>query len=155
MLGALVLSAAVGLATSTYDYGANEYVTIAKGISPDRKYAITAHGGAETREERFHLYLTDFAKGKKIGPLEEVDQILDTGADAYCAQWSKDSQEVTIVYRIDRHEPLKVFSYHIANGRATLLKGPVDATKAETSYWGKECSDPKPSPKVFGTPLAQ
>ena len=40
-LCALVFSATSVLATSTYDYGADEYVTIEKGMSPDRKYAIT------------------------------------------------------------------------------------------------------------------
>ncbi|MEP6671550.1 MAG: hypothetical protein ABJF10_20475 [Chthoniobacter sp.] len=157
---ALVLTTStstLALATSTYEYGANEYVTIEKGLSPDRKYAITAHGGSEAREERFHIYLTDAVTGKKIGPLEEIGEFLDTGADAYCAKWSKDSDQVTIIYRIDRHEPLKVYSYHIANRRASLIKGPTDATKEQAAYWAKQCGSDNPAPpeKVFGTPLKQ
>src|SRR5258708_17965959 len=130
ILCALVLPATVALATSTYEYGADEYVTIEKGMSPDRKYAITAHSNGD----HFHIYLTDAVKGKRIGPLEEIGQFLDTGADAYCAKWSKDSQQVTIIYRISRQDPLQVYSYKIADSRATLLKRPVDATKEQTTY---------------------
>jgi len=154
-LCALAVTATVALATSSYEYGADEFVTIQSGLSPDHKYAITAHGGSESREERFHIYLTDAVTGKKIGPLEEIGEILDTGADAYCAKWSKTSDEVTIIYRIDRHEPLKVYTYHIAKRRAALLKGPVDATKEQTAYWGKQCSSGESTGKVFGTPLKQ
>jgi len=153
ILCGLFLHAGVALATSNYEYGADEYVTIEKGMSPDGKYAITAHGGGDDGYDHFHIYLTNAVSGKKIGPLEEIGQFLDTGADAYCAKWSKDSQQVTIIYRIDRHEPLKVFSYHIGNGRATLIKGPVDATKEQTDYWAKQCGgQTAPSEKVFGHP---
>ena len=55
-------------ATWNYEYGPDEYVTVAKGISPDRKIAITAHGSGELGDENFHLYLTDAGTGKKIGP---------------------------------------------------------------------------------------
>ena len=34
-------------ATWNYEYGPDEYVTVAKGISPDGKIAITAHGSGE------------------------------------------------------------------------------------------------------------
>lgn len=150
----MLLGASVALATSEYDYGPDEYVTIEKGMSPDRKYAITGHGGSETREERFHIYLTNAVTGKKIGPLEEMSEFLDTGPDAICAKWSKDSQTVTIIYRIDRHEPLRVYSYHIGDGRAKLIKGPTDATNEQTNYWGKQCGGEHPAPpeKVFGAP---
>ena len=155
LLCTLVLPATIVQATSSYDYGADEFVTIQNGLSPDHNYAITAHGGSDKREERFHIYLTDAVTGKKIGPLEEIGEFLDTGADAYCAKWSKASDEVTIIYRIDRHEPLKVYTYHIAKRRAALLKGPVDATKEQTAYWGKQCSQGESTGKVFGTPLKQ
>jgi len=93
--------------------------------------------------------------GKKIGSLEKIVEALDTGADAFCARWSKDSQQLVIIYRIDRHAPLKAVSYHITNGRARLIKGPIDVTsKEQISYWQNQCSQSKPSEKIFGTPLA-
>jgi len=141
-------------ATSNYEYGADEYVTIAKGISPDGKYAITAHGEGEYGDEHFHIFLTDAVSGKKIGPLEEIVETLDTGADAFCAKWAADSQEVTIVYRVDRHAPLKAVSYRVGNRRARLLKGPSDVQDDDelASYWQAHCSESKPSEKIFGTP---
>ena len=139
------------LATSNYQYGPNEYVTVAKGISPDKKFAITAHGEGELGDENFHIYLTDAVTGKKIGPLTEIVDALDTGAGAFAAKWAEDSHEVTIVYRIDRHEPLKAVTYQINERRARPSKGPFDVKSDElNSYWQKNCSDPKPSEKVFG-----
>ena len=99
----ILVSAASAVATSNYNYGRDEYVTIANGISPDGKYAITAHGEGDLGYDNFHIFLTDTETGKKIGPLEEIVKTLDTGAGAFCAQWSQDSQKVVIVYRIDRH----------------------------------------------------
>src|SRR5438045_3981783 len=138
-------------ATSNYQYGPNEYVTVANGISPDKKLAITAHGEGELGDENFHIYLTDAVTGKKIGPLTEIVDPLDTGAGAFAAKWAADSHEVTIVYRIDRHEPLKAVTYNIGERRARPIKGPFNV-KAEDliSYWQDNCSDPKPSEKVFG-----
>jgi hypothetical protein len=154
-LSAILVPATVALATSNYQYGPDEYVTIAKGISPNGKYAITAHGEGELGCDNFHIFLTDAVTGKKIGPLEEIVETLDTGADAFCAKWSKDSQQVVIIYRVDRHAPLKAVSYHIANGRARLIKGPIDvSSKEQISYWQNQCSQSKPSEKIFGTPLA-
>ncbi len=153
-LAAISLPATVALATSNYQYGPDEYVTIAKGISPSGKYAITAHGGGELGYDNFHIFLTDAVSGKKIGPLEEIMDTLDTGADSFCAKWSEDSQQVVIIYRVDRHAPLKAVSYHNKNGRARLIKGPVDVTsKEQIAYWQNQCSEPKPSEKIFGTPL--
>jgi hypothetical protein len=84
-------------ATWNYEYGPDEYVTVANGISPDGKIAITAHGSGELGDENFHLYLTDAGTGKKIGPLEEIKEFLDTAGNAFAAQWSSDGQQVTIV----------------------------------------------------------
>jgi len=47
LLMASLLCAGSVLATANYEYGPDEYDTIANGISPDGKYAITAHGGGE------------------------------------------------------------------------------------------------------------
>src|SRR5437762_7764394 len=62
----LILIATTALATSNYEYGADEYVTIAKGISPNRKYAITTHGSDEYGYDNFHVYLTNAVTGRRI-----------------------------------------------------------------------------------------
>jgi hypothetical protein len=36
--------------------------------------------------DHFHLYLTDAQTGRKIGPLQEIVKILDTGAGSYVAK---------------------------------------------------------------------
>ena len=113
----LVFAVTVALGTSNYNYGADEYVTTIKGTSPDGHYAITAHGGGDLGYDHFHIFLTNAITGRKIGPLEEITGTLDTGADAFCARWSEDSQSVLIIYRIDRHAPLKAVSYHIGNAK--------------------------------------
>jgi hypothetical protein len=154
-LAVFLLEATVALATDIYQYGADEYVTIAQGISPGGKYAITAHGEGEYGYDNFHIFLTEAVSGKKIGPLQEIRETLDTGAAAFCAKWSKDSRQVTIVYRVDRHAPLKAVSYDVSNGRARPIKGPFDVTNNELlSYWQKQCSESKPSEKIFGTSRA-
>lgn len=138
-------------ATSNYEYGTDEYVTIADGIAPNGKYAITTHGGGPYGYEHFHVYLTDAVTGRKVGPLEKITETLDTGAGAFCAYWTLDSGQVTITYRISRHEPLKVVSYRIANRHAYLITGPDNATDEQTKYWGAQCSTSQPSERVFGT----
>src|SRR4051812_48416959 len=130
-LCALFISATAALATANYHYGADEYVTVASGLSPDGKYAITAHGEGEIGYDHFHIFLTDAVSGKKIGPLEEIVDNLDTAADAIVAKWSKDSKTVTIVYRVDRHQPLKAITYNIGERRARRLKGPFNVTSID------------------------
>ena len=149
----VLLAVSSAWATSNYQYGADEYVTVSNGISPDGKFAITAHGSGEFGDENFHIYLTDVITGKKIGALEEIKDPLDTGADAFAAKWSSDSQQVTIIYRVDRHTPLKAVSYRIADRRATPIKGPFDVKDGELGkYWQKYGSGNGKSPKIFGTP---
>ena len=111
------------LATSNREYGPNEYVVIDGGLSPDGKYSIAAHGEGELGYDNFHIYLMNAITGKKIGPLEEIRETLDTGADAFYAKWSAHSTEVSIRYRIDRREALEV-RYRIGKGRAYLIQGP-------------------------------
>lgn len=153
-LALLMFAATTALATFNYEYGSDEYVTISNGISPDRKLAIAAHGEGDMGYDHFHLYLFDAAGGKKIGPLEEIVEGLDTGAGAYGAKWSKDSSEVTIVYQVDRHAPLKSMTYRLSKGRAIpATKEPIDATDDKlVQFWGACCSNPKPPEKTFGTP---
>jgi hypothetical protein len=90
LVSTLVLPVMVALATSNYEYRSDEYVTVARGISPGGKFAITAHGTGYLGYDNFHLYLTDAITGKTIGPLEEIVDTRDTGADAFSAKWSSD-----------------------------------------------------------------
>jgi hypothetical protein len=141
-------------ATANYEYGSEEYDTISSGISADGKFAITAHGAGEYGYDDFHLFLTDATSGKNIGPLDEVREVLDTKADAFAAQWSPDSAEVTIVWRVDRHAPLKAILYRITGRRAKCVKGPFDVHSENLlKYWQSHSSHSSPSPKIFGTPV--
>ena len=153
MICLLLLTPLVAQATANHKYGADEYDTIMQGISPDGKWAITTHGDGDYGYDDFHVYLTNNVTGKKVGPMEEIVGTLDTGANAFCAQWSADSTQVTIVYRISRHKPLKVMSYRIGQGRAfPMTKAPVDGNDDWQGYWADYGSTAGPSPKVFGEP---
>ena len=114
-------------ATSNYEYKPDEYVVITDGRAPNGQHAIAAHGGGDLGYDNFHLYLMDAKTGKVIGPLEEVKDPLDTGADAFRAKWSADSRQVSITYRVDRRESVTV-RYRIDNGRAILISGPKKVT---------------------------
>jgi hypothetical protein len=111
-------------ATSNYEYQPGEYVTITNGLSPDGRYAIATHGEGELGYDNWHVYLMNAQTGKRIGPLEEITDPLDTAADAYVAEWSSDSGTVAITYRADRHIAVKIV-YRIANRRAYLISGPT------------------------------
>jgi hypothetical protein len=153
-LSALLLPITLALATSNYEYGPDEYVTVANGISPDNQYAITAHGAGKLGYDNFHLYLMDASTGKSFGPLQEIVETLDTAANAFSAKWSSDSKQVIIIYRVDRHAPLKAVTYGIAGRRARCIKGPFDVTGEEfKKYWHEHSSAPAASPKIFGAPL--
>jgi hypothetical protein len=104
-------------ATANYTYKPDEFVVIDGGRSPDGQYAIAAHGDGELGYDNFHLYLMDGKTGKKIGPLEEIKDVLDTATDAFGARWSADSSRVSIQYRVDRHVSATV-RYRIAHRRA-------------------------------------
>ena len=152
----LLLLTALAHATGTHEYGTDEYVTVSTGLSPDGKFAITAHGSShDDGYPGFHLYLTDATTGKKIGVLKEIVDSLNTEAAYFAAKWSSDSQQVTIVYQVGRHVPLKAVSYRIAGRNARRIKGPfdVDYDDALGIYWGNPPDGPAPNPKVFGTPL--
>lgn len=117
-------------------------------------YAITAHGGGKLGYDNFHLYFTDAMTGKNIGPLEEIVETLDTSANAFSAKWSSDSKQVVIIYRVDRHAPLKAVTYMVAGRRARSTKGPFHVISEElVEYWHDHSSTPAASPKIFATPL--
>jgi hypothetical protein len=141
-------------ATDNYTYGPTEYVTITDGQSPDGKYAITAHGEGDLGYDNFHLFLFDARTGKRIGPLEEIGGNLDTGAGSFCTLWSRDSGQVSIFYRVDRHAPIKEMTYRIAKGRAfPLTPAPVDVTHDYAWYWSQHCSSRHTSGKTYGKSL--
>lgn len=150
----VLLAAATAWATFNYEYGADEYVTIYHGISPDGRLAITAHGEGELGTDHFHVYLFDAVAGKKIGPLEEIREVLDTGAGAYAAKWKPDSSEASIVYRVDRHAPLKAMAYRFAKGRAfPLTRQPVDLRDNDPLVrLYVESKDNQTPDRVFGMP---
>ena len=103
--------------------------------------------------DNFHVYLFNAVTGKKIGPLEEIVVILDTGAGAYAAKWSDDSSEVTIIWRWSRHDPLLSMTYRLAKGRAIpKTKKPVNVPSEGklAQFW--QHSGDKPPEKTFGTP---
>jgi hypothetical protein len=118
--------AAAAFATSNYEYQPGEFVTIANGESPDGRYAIATHGEGDLGYDNWHVYLMDAQSGKKIGPLEEITDPLDTAAEAYEAKWSSDSGQVAITYRADRHVAVTIV-YRIANRRAYLISGPTQS----------------------------
>jgi len=111
-------------ATSNYTYKRGEYVTIVDGRSPDGQYSIAAHGEGAYGYERFHIYLMNAKTEKPIGPLQQIKETLDTGANAFYAHWSADSRQVSITYRVDRHVAVMV-RYRIDNGRAQFISGPT------------------------------
>ncbi|MDF5721266.1 MAG: hypothetical protein PUP91_12455 [Rhizonema sp. PD37] len=115
-------------ATSNYNYKPGEYVVIVHGRSPNGRYSIASHGEGEFGGDNFHLYLMDAQTGKKIGPLEEVKDTFDTGADAYYAKWSADSSQVSISYRVDRHAAVMI-RYSIKGRRAYIISGPTPVDK--------------------------
>jgi hypothetical protein len=120
----LVAFATSAFATANYEYKPGEYVTITNGLSPDGRYSIATHGEGDFGYDNWHVFLMNAQTGKKIGPLEEITDPLDTAAEAYVAEWSPDSSKVAITYRAERHEAVKIV-YRIANRRAYLISGPT------------------------------
>jgi hypothetical protein len=66
----------------------------------------------------------DAQTGRKLSPLDGIDEILDTGANAFYAQWSPDSLQVSVTYRVDRHVAVRI-RYRIADSRAYRVSGPT------------------------------
>ena len=83
---------------------------MANGTSPDGRYAIATHGEGDLGYDNWHVYLMDAQTGRKIGPLEEITDPLDTAADAYAAKWSPDSTKVAVTYRAERHIAVTIVS---------------------------------------------
>jgi hypothetical protein len=119
----LAFVSSVARATSNYAYKPSENGVITDGVSPNGQYSIATHGEGELGYAKFHVYLINAKTGKRIGPLEEIKETLDTGPDAFYARWSADSSQVAIRYRVDRHSAMEV-RYRIANQSAHLISGP-------------------------------
>jgi len=111
-------------ATDSYTYRPNEYVVITHGTAPNGKFSITSHGEGEGGYDHFHIYLMAEPGHHRIGPLEEIRDILDTAPEAYTALWSSDSRHVAISFRSDRHVEA-LMMYAIRNHRAYPLTGPL------------------------------
>lgn len=120
----VALAASPASATAIYTYKKDEYALIADGESPDGQYSIAAHGDGAEGDENFHLYLMTDHGGKMIGPLEEVEHILDTHPKSFEALWSADSRFVALSYRSDRHIG-SITIYRIEKGRAYAITGPT------------------------------
>jgi hypothetical protein len=112
-------------ATSSYQYGRNEYVIISDGLAPNKQLSLASHGGGELGDQGFHVWLMAEPAHRKIVALDNIsdDTILDTGAGAFRAVWSKDSRHVGVTHRSDRHE-LALDLYRIEDRRAHLITGP-------------------------------
>ncbi len=128
------LSATPAGATSVYEYKQDEYVIVEKGMVPDKRHSIAAHGNGELGDEDFHIYLMA-ADHRKIGPLEKIKETLDSGPNAFAAAWSSDSNFVAIRYRIDRHIYVTNI-YRIAPGRAYTITGPSLRAFARVRFEG-------------------
>jgi hypothetical protein len=117
------LAITTAAATSNYAYKRGEYAIVNRGMSPDGKHSIAAHGDGELGYDNFHIYLMAEPGRRKIGPLEEIAEILDTGYEAYDANWSADSRFVAIAYRESRH--IAVLNiYRVEARRAYPVAGP-------------------------------
>ena len=111
---ALLLSLAIvaGLAvmparaSSEYKYGKDEYVTIRKGLAPDKQLSLASHGEGEYGDDGFHVWLMAEPAHQRIVALEGIssDNILDSAAVAFNALWSQDSHYVGVAHRYSRHE---------------------------------------------------
>ncbi len=112
-------------ATANYAYKKNEYPVIAGGSAPNKLLSIASHGDGELGDDNFHLYLMAEPAHKIIARLESIgpDNVLDTAADAFHAEWSADSRHVAVHFRSDRHSVMMLL-YEIRDRRPRLMAGP-------------------------------
>jgi hypothetical protein len=131
ILSLLSLSIATGLAlmparaTSEYKYGKDEYVTIRGGLAPNKQLSLASHGGGETGDDGFHVWLMTEPAHRRIVALEGIseDNILDSAADAFRALWSQDARYVGVAHRYDRHQ-IALNLYRIEGKHAHLITAP-------------------------------
>ncbi len=112
------------LATDQHAYKPDEFLVIGGGLSPDKQFSISAHGGPDEGDtSSFHLYLMDAKKHRKLAVLEEVTAWLDTGISAYLAGWAPDSRHVAVYFRWDRNA-WDLVLYRVEDGKLFRVKGP-------------------------------
>jgi hypothetical protein len=113
----------VAFATTNREYGADEYGTVVGGDSPNGRYTIATHGEGCLGYTNFHLYLIDQKSRNPICALSEpAEPCVDTGADAYDADWFPDSRRVSITFRTERRVAVEV-TYVIQDGRPFQIGG--------------------------------
>jgi hypothetical protein len=106
----LALAFVPARATSEYNYGKNEYVIIRNGLAPNGQMSLASHSDGDGNES-FHVWLMAEPEHRKIVVLPGIgsDNNLDTAADAYRADWSKDSHHVAVLFRSSRQQ----FEYNL------------------------------------------
>src|ERR1700761_3888637 len=121
----LGLVLAPALATSNYKYRKNEYVIINRGLAPNKQVSLASHGEGDLGDEGFHVWLMAEPAHRKIEALVNIDEntILDTAADSFNANWSKDSRYVGVTHRSSRHE-IALDLYRIEDRHAHVITGP-------------------------------
>jgi hypothetical protein len=121
---AVLLSGVQANATSNYSYQKNEYPTVKDGLSPSKKLSVAAHGEGDYGYDNFHLYLMVEPTHEKLARLDGIGpEMVDTGPDAYQAQWSTNSRYVVLYYRADRHYSVMRL-YKIENRQVYRIRGP-------------------------------
>jgi hypothetical protein len=120
----IVAATSAALGSSVHEYKPNEYLPIVHGLSPDGRYAIAAHGSSDyLGYEGFQLYLIDAKTHKPLAGLKEPKEpFVDTGANAYYADWSADSKHVSVTFRAERHLAVRL-RYRITDGHVHLIEG--------------------------------
>jgi len=111
-------------ATDSHDYGTDEYAIIHDGMAPNKRLSLAAHGDGDGGSDNFHVWLMAEPAHRKIVPLGNIgsDNNLDTGPNAYHAQWRADSRGVAVLFRSGRHE-VQLNLYRIEGTRAHLVRG--------------------------------
>ena len=119
------LGPAPARATDTHDYGKDEYAIIHDGVAPNKRLSLAAHGDGDGGGDNFHVWLMTEPAHRKIVPLDSIgsDNNLDTGPNAYHAQWRADSRGVAVLFRSGRHE-VQLNLYRVEANRAHLVRGP-------------------------------
>jgi hypothetical protein len=120
----VVAVASAALGSSVHEYKSDEYLPIVRGVSPDGRYAIAAHGSSNYYGyEGFQLHLIDAKTHKPLAGLREPKEpFVDTGADAYCADWSADSKQVSVTFRAERHLAVRL-RFRITDGHVHQIEG--------------------------------
>ena len=121
----LALAATPAHATDNHEYAKDEYAIISGGLAPNKQMSLASHGEGELGDTNFHVWLMAEPAHRKILALADIsaDNNLDTGPNAYHAQWSADSRRVAVSFRRERHA-IQLNIYNVEARRAHLVTGP-------------------------------